>query len=89
MRVLLLGCGAIGGVIAAIAFRRLDPMPPRKRYSWEDEEAEAETAATGQQDDPDGLELPRPREVPVLWQTAEQREGAVVVRFRPRPPAND
>jgi membrane associated rhomboid family serine protease len=29
--------GALAGVAAAIAFFRFDPMPPRKRYSWEDE----------------------------------------------------
>jgi len=30
--------GAIAGLIAAIALFRLDPLPPRKRYSWDDEE---------------------------------------------------
>ena len=30
--------GALGGVIAALLFRRLDPALPRKRYSWEEEE---------------------------------------------------
>ncbi|MBS0584636.1 MAG: rhomboid family intramembrane serine protease [Proteobacteria bacterium] len=30
--------GAIAGVISAIAFSGLDPLPPRKRYSWEDED---------------------------------------------------
>jgi membrane associated rhomboid family serine protease len=30
--------GAIAGLIAAIALYRVDPLPPRKRYSWEDEE---------------------------------------------------
>jgi membrane associated rhomboid family serine protease len=29
--------GAITGVILAFLLRRLDPPPPRKRYSWEDE----------------------------------------------------
>ena len=30
--------GAIAGVISAFAFRTLDPMAPRQRYSWEFEE---------------------------------------------------
>lgn len=75
--------GAIGGVLAAILFRRLDPMAPRKRYSWEDEAPVDDDAG-----DPEGLEPPRPARVPVLWQPGPQ-EGGVVLRFRPRPPAND
>ncbi|MGA8278451.1 MAG: rhomboid family intramembrane serine protease [Rhodanobacteraceae bacterium] len=51
--------GALAGLAAALAFHRHDPEPPRKRYSWEDE------------DDPaaidDELEPPRPESVPVLW----------------------
>jgi len=34
--------GAVAGLIAAIALFRADPMPPRKRYSWEDEEESRE-----------------------------------------------
>ena len=34
--------GAIAGLIAAIALFRLDPLPPRKRYSWDDEEESLE-----------------------------------------------
>ena len=30
--------GALAGVLAAVLFRRLDPAPPRRRYSWELEE---------------------------------------------------
>ncbi len=34
--------GAVAGLVAAWLFRRADPLPPRKRYSWElEEEAEA------------------------------------------------
>ena len=39
-------CGAIGGVLAAIFWRRLDPPLPRKRYSWENE-PDAEDDALG------------------------------------------
>jgi len=73
--------GAIAGVIAAIVLRKLDPMPVRKRYSWEDED---ESAALQDYEEQEGLEPPRPRQVPVLWQPAEREQG-VVVRFRPRP----
>ncbi len=58
--------GALFGVIAAIAFRRLDPLPPRKRYSWEDEEENLATVD-------DELEPPRPEDVPVLWDGPHRR----------------
>jgi membrane associated rhomboid family serine protease len=75
--------GAIGGLIAALLFRRADPALPRKRYSWEDEEA-----GEGLADDPDGLELPTPREVPVLWHPAPPTR--VVLPFpAPRPSSPD
>ncbi|MBX3690169.1 rhomboid family intramembrane serine protease [Dokdonella sp.] len=68
--------GAIAGVISAIAFFRRDPLPPRKRYSWEDE---PEDGGEG-----DELELPRPREVPVLWQRSAPPQGAQIIVFRQR-----
>ena len=72
--------GAVGGFIAALLFRRLDPTLPRKRYSWEDEE---ESIAPID----DELEPPAPREVPVLW-VRPQDDGVrgVVLRFPPREP---
>ena len=70
--------GAVGGVIAALLFRRLDPALPRKRYSWEDEE---ETLAPLD----DELEPTAPREVPVLWQRpAQEAERGTVLKFPPR-----
>ncbi|MDG2524078.1 rhomboid family intramembrane serine protease [Stenotrophomonas sp. HITSZ_GD] len=77
--------GAMAGVIGALLFRHLDPLPPRKRYSWEDEEEED---ALAPEEDADGREPPRPREVPVLWQPAPDPNG-VVIRFRPREPSQD
>ena len=74
--------GAIAGAIAAVLFRRLDPMPPRKRYSWEDEEEPS--GALDDYPDREGLEPPRPPQVPVLWQP-DRGEDSVVVRMRPRP----
>jgi membrane associated rhomboid family serine protease len=73
--------GALFGALGALLWRRLDPAPARKRYSWEDEEIVAE---------PDGeLEPPRPQDVPVLWQRPEgedkdQEQRGVVLRFPPR-----
>jgi len=66
--------GAASGLVAALLLWRRDPAAPRKRYSWEDEE---ERAAAPDQE----LELPAPREVPVLWQRPPARPGAVILRF--------
>ncbi len=71
--------GAVAGVLAAWLFRRSDPKPPRRRYSWELEEELAQQAATGERDT---YEPPRPREVPVLWRRdAEDDRRGVVLRF--------
>ncbi len=89
--------GALGGVLAAILFRRLDPMQPRKRYSWEEEEEAEEAAreaaarhyaggALGRDRD---LEPPAPPEVPVLWRRPADDEWGKVIPFRPRRPAAD
>jgi membrane associated rhomboid family serine protease len=69
--------GALAGLLAAVLWRRADPAPPRRRYSWEDE---PEAAA-----DPDAevLEPPSPTDVPVLWHRPEPEAGKVVP-FRPR-----
>lgn len=76
--------GAVAGVLAAFVWRRADPEPPRKRYSWEDEDDEP---APGEEDGEFGL--PRPDEVPVLWERPEEPRG-VVLPFRPRqPPESD
>ena len=37
--------GAVAGLVAAWLFRRSDPLPPRKRYSWELEEDAAAAEA--------------------------------------------
>ena len=72
--------GAVAGVISALLFRRRDPMLPRKRYSWEIEEALAARAA---QDQRDQFEPPSPQDVPVLWRRPQQPRG-VILRFPPR-----
>lgn len=72
--------GAVAGVIAAFAFRLRDPLPPRKRYSWEDEDDDELVPLN------DELEPPKPREVPVLWNRPDPRDlqTGVVLKFPPR-----
>jgi len=72
--------GALAGIVAAWLFRRRDPMPPRKRYSWELEE---ELAAQAARVDRDQFEPDSPREVPVLWQRPSESTG-VVLPFPPK-----
>lgn len=72
--------GALAGMVAAWLFRRSDPLPPRRRYSWEIEEELAATQGLDHE-----LEPAAPREVPVLWHRREPRdERGVVLRFPPR-----
>ena len=78
--------GALGGVAAAVLWRRLDPVPPRKKYSWElEEELEA------LQRERDELEPASPDDVPVLWRRPEPvEERGTVLPFRdPRRRASD
>lgn len=72
--------GALAGVLAGFLFRHLDPMPPRKRYSWEIEEEQQQAR------DRSELEPPPAEDVPVLWQRDEDRaSGNKVLDFPPRP----
>lgn len=76
--------GAVMGILAAIVLRRRDPVPPRKRYSWEEE---SEDAGSDQE-----LELPRPGDVPILWKRSPVPEGARIIAFpadRARLPARE
>lgn len=72
--------GAVGGLLGAWLFRASDPLPPRKRYSWELEEEEDAHD--------DEIDMPRPQEVPVLWHRAPEQRG-VVLPFPPRRPTTD
>ena len=70
--------GALVGLIAAILLRKTDPVPPRKRYDWENESDE-EFAFD------DEFELPSPQDVPVLWERdREEPRNGQVIEFRPR-----
>lgn len=73
--------GAIGGIVAAFALRHRDPMPPRRRYSWEIEEEEAERAAREMRDQ---FEPPSPHDVPVLWHRLQGEDTRGVVLQFPR-----
>jgi membrane associated rhomboid family serine protease len=74
--------GALGGILSAFLFRRTDPRPPRRKYSWELEEEEAERAAQAERDT---FEPPSPDDVPVLWRREPRDDGrGVVLRFPPR-----
>jgi membrane associated rhomboid family serine protease len=68
--------GALAGIVAAVLLFRLDPLPPRKRYSWDDEEPQS----AGIDNE---LEPPHPSDVPVLWDGPRRREigGHNVVAF--------
>lgn len=68
--------GAVTGVLCGIVWRRADPAPPRRRYSWEDEE---EAAVVDEE-----LDLPRPGDVPVLWHRLPPATSGEVIEFRPR-----
>jgi len=72
--------GAVAGVLSAFLLYRLDAAPPRKRYSWEDEEPEL----AGD----DEYEMPRPADVPVLWNrpARDAERGRVIVL---QPPGSD
>ncbi|MBK8285645.1 MAG: rhomboid family intramembrane serine protease [Ahniella sp.] len=81
--------GAIGGLIAALITLKLDPAPPRRKYSWEiEEELEQELRRMEQ----DMLEPPRPPSVNPIWDgpraIREKLQGEApgqVIEFRRRP----
>jgi membrane associated rhomboid family serine protease len=76
--------GAVAGVIAAFLFRRSDPLPPRRKYSWELEEELAQHQAALERD---MYEQRAPGDVPVLWKrdAGDEQRGRVL----PFPPRRD
>ncbi|KFN50703.1 rhomboid family intramembrane serine protease [Arenimonas composti] len=78
--------GAVAGLVAAVLWRRLDPPPPRRPWSWEEEAGIRSEAALEAEAE---FEPPRPEAVPVLWQRAETPSGGVVLPFPSRPAPRD
>lgn len=78
--------GAISGVVAAFLLRRCDPMPARRKYSWEiEEELEREHATAGHET----FEPRAPDGVPVLWKRDQPEDRGTVLPFRPRDNRDD
>lgn len=75
--------GALSGAIAGFVWRRRDPPPPRRLYSWEIEEQQAEALAEAKTLDEATYEPGRPGDVPVLWRRpAREDERGTVLPFR-------
>jgi membrane associated rhomboid family serine protease len=72
--------GAVMGVLSGIVWRRADPAPPVRRYSWDDED-DANAGALDEE-----IDLPRPGDVPVLWHRAAPAPNGQVIEFRRRKP---
>ena len=80
--------GALSGAVAGLLWRKRDPAPPRKRYSWEDEDESIEPLYSELQERDRGMfEPPPPQAVPVLCHRVTPPPGAVILRCRPRPSA--
>ncbi len=78
--------GAMAGVLSAFLLRRSDPMPARRKYSWEiEEELERERAAAGH----DTFEPRAPDDVPVLWKREPSEDRGKVLPFRARSPTRE
>lgn len=78
--------GAVCGVLAAVLWFRRDPAPPRKRYSWEDEDETALQDPRLEQER-NQYEPQSPQHVPVLWQRPAAPQTARILPFPPRPGA--
>ena len=82
--------GALFGALAVLLWHRLDPAPPRRRYSWE-LEAEQDALEDALAAEQRGMYERRPEDVPVLWsgptRPGDERYGTVI-RF-PEPRGRD
>lgn len=77
------GAGLLAGVLAAMRYRGLDPAPPERRYSWEDEPEDELDEEVREYDDP--LEPPSPIEVTPIWDGPTPPKRGVVLAFPRRP----
>ena len=84
------GAGLVAGVLAAVLWRKLDPAPPERRYSWEEEPEIDEVADDGRLGI-DPLEPPAPLDVEPLWDGPSTPRRGVVLPFpkRPHPEVDD
>ena len=76
--------GAVCGVLAALLWFRRDPVPPRKRYSWEDEDELMQDGLAAEERAM--YEPAAPGDVPVLWVRPEPEAHGKVIAFPPRSP---
>ncbi|HRQ64921.1 MAG TPA: rhomboid family intramembrane serine protease [Xanthomonadaceae bacterium] len=67
--------GALCGALAAVIWRRADPAPAKPVYSWDLEPDEDEADVDHE------YELPRPKDVQVLWKRDEDGERGRVIPF--------
>lgn len=74
------GAGLLAGLLAATLYRRLDPAPPQRRYSWEEEAELPEEDEEGRLG-VDPLEPERPGQVPAIWSGPPRPERGVLLRF--------
>ncbi len=73
--------GAVMGALCGVIWRRADPPPPARRYSWDEEES-TESLALDEE-----VDLPRPVDVPVIWHRPPPATTGQVIEFR-RPTRN-
>lgn len=81
--------GGLFGALGALLWRARDAALPRRRYSWEDEDAADVAEPSTARRDAAQFEPPSPAVVPVLWQRPDPAAAAdtrgVVLPFPPRP----
>jgi membrane associated rhomboid family serine protease len=70
--------GAVFGMFTGLLFSRLDTQAPKRLYSWDIEPESDEPLPDNE------LALPRPNDVPVLWQHEENAPERKVIPFPQR-----
>ena len=70
------GGGLIAGLVAATLYRKLDPAPPARLYSWEEHPEEDELPSYE-----DTLEPPSPIEVKPIWDGPTPEPRGVLIKF--------
>ena len=70
--------GAVFGLLTGLLFSGLDTTAPKRLYSWDIEEQ------TNDDEQENELNLPKPNEVPVIWQRLENEPERKVLPFKRR-----